>query len=69
MDSGTDTLHLPTCVDALLAQREARRAFDKAPHTPIAGTSTVAMTNDKLLADFLFLDEIVALRAMAIFSR
>ena len=47
-DSDGGNMHLLTCVDEVLEQREVCRAFDTAPHAPAAGTSTVAMFNGKL---------------------
>ena len=46
-------LHLPSCVGEVLEQREVCRAFDKAPHDPIAGASTAA-TFIAVLGDCLF---------------
>ena len=40
---GQENMHLLTCADAVSEQFEVRRAFDKAPHVPIGGTSTVSM--------------------------
>ena len=56
-------------MDGASAQREGCRALDKAPRDPVAGISTVAMYCDKLQAGLLFLDDIVALRAMDVFSQ
>ena len=53
VDSGGDHAHLITCVDEELAQCEGCQAFDREPHDPVAGTSTVAMCNEKLQADLL----------------
>ena len=57
-----------TCVGSVLEQREVRRAFDKEPHAPIAGMSTAATSNEKLQADLLFLDDVIASHAMDVFS-
>ena len=62
-------MHLATCVDEVMAQCEICRTFDEAPHVPAAGTSTVAMFNAKLQVDLLFLDDIIALRIMDLFSK
>ena len=42
-------MHLLICVDKELAQCELCQSFGKAPHAPVAGTSTVATLNEKLL--------------------
>ena len=61
-------MHLLTCADEVLEQREGRRACGKAPHAPIAGTSTVATFYEKLQVELLFLNDITAMRAMGVFS-
>ena len=61
-DSGGDNMHLPTCADGVLARREVCQAFEKAPHAPVAGTSTAAMSNEKLQVD------VIALRIMDVYS-
>ena len=38
--------------------------FDKAPPVPDAGPAAIAMPNEKLLADLLFLGDPISLRAM-----
>ena len=45
------------------------RAFDEAPHVPIAGTSTVSTFNEKVQVDLLCLDDLILLRAMDMFSK
>ena len=61
-------LVLATRVDIVhLGQCGVRRAFDKAPHVPLAGNPAVSMFNGKLLADVLFLAKRIALRAMRVF--
>ena len=62
-------MHSATHVDAVLGQCEVRRVCEKAPHAPTAGTSKVSMFNEKLQADFLFPDNLTALRAVAVFSK
>ena len=62
-------MHLLTCVDEELARREIRQALGKAPRDPVAGASTVTMLNEKLQVDLLFLDDIIALRNMDVFSK
>ena len=47
-------MHFSTSVDEVAGQREARRAFDTAPHAPAAGASTVAMFNEKLQVSYCF---------------
>ena len=64
-----NNLHLLTCVGEVSEQREGCRAFDKAPHAPIAGASAAAMSNEELLADLLVLDAAIAVRAMGVFSK
>ena len=52
-----------------MAQCEVCQAFDKVPRDPAAGTSTVAMFNEKSQVDLLFLDDIIALRILDVFSK
>ena len=68
-DSDGGNMHLLTCVDEVLGHCAVRRAFEKAPHVSIAGSSSVATSNEKLRTDLLFLDDILALRTMNIFSK
>ena len=56
-------------VEEVVNQCDVCKAFDKAPHTPIAGTSAVAMFNEKLQVDLLFLDDLIALHIMAVFPK
>ena len=56
-------------MDAVVTQCEVCRAFDKAPHLPIAGTSMVAAFNEKLQVDLLFLDDLIVLHIMDVFSK
>ena len=58
-----------TCVDEVLARCEVCRAFEKWPHVPVAGTSTVATFNEKLQADFAFLGDVIALHVVDVCSR
>ena len=60
-------MHLITCVNEVVAQREVCRAFDKASHVPVAGTSTLAMFTAKLHVDPLFSADTAALRIIAFF--
>ena len=59
-------MHLANCVDEVSEQRGICRAFDKAPHVPVAGTSTVSMSNGNLQVDLVFPANLIALRAMQI---
>ena len=45
------------------------QAFEKAPHLPVAGTSSAMPLNEKLQVYLLVLDETVALRAMDMCSK
>ena len=56
-------------VDEVAAQRGACKAFEKAPHIPISGTSAVSMFNERLQVDLFFLDDVVTLRIMDVFSK
>ena len=46
--------HLLPRVDEAVGQCEVCRASGKAPHAPVAGTSTVSIFNEELLVDLLF---------------
>ena len=52
-----------TYVEEVLDKCDVRRAFDQASHVPIAGTPAVAMLNEQLQADLMFLDDIIALHS------
>ena len=69
MDAGKDNLPPLRHVEEVANQCDVCKAFDKAPHTPIAGTSTVAMFNEKLQVDLLFLDDLIVLHIMAVFTK
>ena len=69
MDAEGDTQALIQHVDEVASQCDTCKAFEKAPHIPIAGTSTVSMFNERLQMDLLFLDAIIALRIMDVFSK
>ena len=56
-------------VDEVLERCDVCRSFAKAPHDPIAGASTVSMFNGKAQAGLPFLGDIIALRAMDMFSK
>ena len=62
-------MNVATTADEVLGQCKVRRAFDKAPHAPIAGTPTASVSNEKLQADLLFPGDLIALRAMDVFSK
>ena len=68
VDSEGTNMHLPTCVDEVLAQCEVYQAFEKAARIPAAGTSTVAMFNEELQVDLLLLGGSMALHVMDVFS-
>ena len=59
-DSGGGMSHLVNHVDAVL---------DKAPHFPIAASSRVSASNEKIQVDLLFLEDLIVARAMDGFSR
>ena len=69
VDAEGDNVSLLRHVEEVVNQCDVRKAFDKAPHTPIAGTSTVAMFNKKLQVDLLFLGDLIVLRSMGVFSK
>ena len=48
VDSDRGNMHSMSYVDLVSGQCEIRRATDKAPQVPIAGTPTVSMSNEKL---------------------
>ena len=52
-----------------MRQREICRAFYKAAHIPIAGTSAVATFNRELREGALFLGDAIASRAMNFFPK
>ena len=68
VDSEGNNVHLLTCVDEVLARREVSQASEKAPHFLAAGTSTVAVFSEKLQVGLLFLDDVIALRVLDVFS-
>ena len=61
--------HLVNHVDAASETCDVCWAFDKAPHIPIAGTSTVSAFNEKIQVDLLFLDDLIAVHGVDVFSR
>ena len=62
-DSDKGNMQLIACAD------EVCQAFDKAPRAPVAGTSTVAVFNEKLQVDLPFWDDAVAAHLMDVFSK
>ena len=58
-----------TCVDEVSQQRVVCRAFDEAPHVPVAGASMVPMFNEKLRAGIFFQGDLIALHVMDVFSK
>ena len=50
-DADGDHMHAVSFADGVLEQREARRAFDGAPHVPTAGALTVSTFYEKLQVD------------------
>ena len=69
MDAEGGTQSLLQHVDEVVSQCDSCKAFDKAPHIPISGTSTVSMFKERLQMDLLFLDGIIALHIMGVFSK
>ena len=61
-------MHLVNYVDEVLEHCDLCRARDKAPHVPIAGTTTAPMSNETLQVD-LFSEDIIALRASDAYSK
>ena len=56
-------------VDGVLENCDVCRGSDKAPHVPIAGTSTVSMFSEKVQPGLLVLGDIIVLHAMDMFSK
>ena len=55
VDSDGANMHLaPHMDEVFFKQCAVRRAFDEAPHVPIAGTPTVSMFTEKLRVDLFF---------------
>ena len=61
--------HLVNQVDQVWETCDVCRAFDKAPHIPIAGSATAPAFNEKVQAALLFLDDLIVARAMDVFSK
>ena len=69
VDSEGKNLHLLWRVDEASERRDVCRASRRAPHVPIAGTSTVSTFKNKMQVDLLFLGDIIVLRVMDVFSK
>ena len=69
VDAEGGNLSLLRHVEEVVNQCDVCKAFDKAPRTPITGTSTVAMFNEKLQVDLLFLGDLIVLHIMDVFSK
>ena len=69
VDFERENAHLAKYVEEVSEQCDVCRAFEKAPHVPIAGTPTVSKFNGKLHVDLLFLGDSVALRTTDILSK
>ena len=50
-------MHVADYADGVLERREARRAFDRAPHVPLEGAATVLTINEKLQVGRLFMGD------------
>ena len=64
VNSDGGTSHLLGHVDEVLEDCDLCRAFAKAPHVPIAGTSAVPMFHGKVRVDLLFLGDLVVAHVM-----
>ena len=62
-------LHVLRYVDKVSGRCEVCRSLDCTPHVAPSGTPTVSMFNERLQIDLLFLDDIVALHRMDVFSK
>ena len=69
VDSEEGNSRFADFADEVLEQCETCRAFDKATHVPISGTSTVSMFNEEVQVDPHLLDDIIARRAMEMFPK
>ena len=56
-------------VDQVLETCDVCRAFDKAPHIPIDGTTTVSAFNEKVQVGLLFLGALIVAHAMDVFPK
>ena len=55
--------------DEVAGQCEVCQAFDRAPHLPVAGTSSASSFNKRLHVGVLFLEDVAALCAMEVYSK
>ena len=69
VDSDGGVSHSVNDVDEVLENGDVCRASDKAPHVPLAGASAVSMFNEKVQVDLLFIEDLIALRAMDAFPK
>ena len=67
VDSAGGMSHLVNQVGQVLETCDVCRAFDKAPHIPIAGATAVSAFNEKVQVDLLFVDDLVVVHAMDVF--
>ena len=67
VDAGGGAQSLIQRVDEVVSQRDTRKAFEKAPHIPISGSSWVSMSNERLQIGSAFSGS--ALRVMDVFSK
>ena len=63
-DSDGETMGQLSSADEVRRRREIRRAYEKAPHLPIAGTSSVSPLNENPQLHLLCSGAATALRAM-----
>ena len=61
-------MHFANYVDEASQHYDVCRAFDEAPHVSIAGTSVVSTFHEESEADLLFLNDLIALHALDVFS-
>ena len=69
VDSAGGMSHLVNQVGQVPETCDVCRALDKAPHIPMAGTTTVSAFNEKVQVDFLFLGDLIVVHAMDVFSK
>ena len=64
VDSDGGDMRVANFVDGLLGRCLVCRAFDNAPRIPIAATSAMSISDEKMRVDHLFPGDIIALRAI-----
>ena len=64
VDADKENMHLANYVNEVPEQRNVCRAFDEAPRAPIAGTSAVSMSNEKLRIALSLSGDVIAPHAM-----